>query len=641
MRLGSVDSWRIGVRIGSLMLVGMQAGAQDKPSPAFVSREPGNVFFAGQAVRFTQPGSRKRVHIVVTDYPGQTVKEGEFAANGVDLGVLPRGYYELRQAGEGVQSDPVAFVVVPHPHPHAAGRTATDAALSWLVPEKRYEEGAELLRRAGVLWVRDRMGWGEVEPERGKFTWGKYDRSADLQAHRGLQVVQVFHASPKWSRADGAANRFPDDLRDAYTFARSAALHYHGRVKAWEVWNEADIPAFSVDPGSEYAAFLKAMYLGFKSADPHLPITQVSFALPSERFGKSLVENGTAAYYDVYNYHVYDDPKNYVSRAQGHLARMAASGAAGRPVWLTEAGIPLPAVDGALTPEEKRRQAEFIPKSYVESLIHGTDRHFFFVFPPYLENGVAFGLLDADLKPTPGYAALATLTDALGAAKYRGEMVFRQPGLHLHVFDNGRSDTLVAWSDAANVIVPLPVALAKRRVIDRAQVRDVVGAAKPLNADIRGGEPRLTLSPSPIYLPLPYGTLTENLTPPLPTAGPAAAAPRDELHAIVLRLRLPEARADKSEEAFRLRSGQPAALEVQVYNFGKRPFTGTVTVRAPEGGRLNRGLLTVTHLPPMGRQDERLTLTPGAGAARNQLRAVAETAQGEHSSPAVVEIVWE
>src|SRR5581483_11110499 len=98
------------------------------------------------------------------------------------------------------------------------------------------------------------------------------------------------------------------------------------------------------------------------------------------------------------------------------------------------------AVDGTLTPEDKRRQAEFIPKSYVESLAHGTDKHFFFVFPHYIENGVEFGTLTADLKPYPGYAALATLTDALGAAIYLGEIRFRQPGLHLHVFNNGEGE---------------------------------------------------------------------------------------------------------------------------------------------------------------------------------------------------------
>ncbi len=622
-----------------LIAMAAQAGAEVQ----FHSREPGNVFLAGQEARFIATGGGKRLRVRVRDVSGQVMKEGEFPANSIHFSKLPCGYYEIAVVeGEGA-SEATPFVLVPEPHPGRAGRAAVDAALSWLVPPSRFEEGAELLRRAGFSWVRDRLRWGEVEPERGKFAWGHYDHSAAAQTRRGLHVVQVFHDSPKWARTDGATNRLPDDLRDVYRFAQAAAQHFRGRVAAWEVWNEADIPNFLPDPASEYAAFLKAAALGFKAGDRSLPITQVSFALPAGRFGESLRENGTAAYYDIYNYHVYDDPANYAARAQGHIDLLRRSGAAGRPIWLTEAGMPLHAVNGTLSPEDRRRQAEFIPKSYVESLAHGTDKHFFFVFPHYLENGVEFGVLDADLKPLPGYAALATLTDALGEANYRGAIRFRQPGLHLHVFDNGAGDTLVAWSDTPDVRVPIAIAPAFRREMAKAQVRDLVGTPHPL--DIGPGDlPRLTLSASPVYLRLPKGALAETISPPTqPPASstPAPPAPHYDLAEIVARLRLPEASVDKSAEAFRLPSRSPTPVEVQIYNFGGRKFTGTLALDAPTGWTLSRRLVPVTDLPPMGRQVETLTLTPGAdsGAAPVPIRGIARTRDGAQSSPVVVEIL--
>ncbi|HZO88901.1 MAG TPA: hypothetical protein VFB38_11240 [Chthonomonadaceae bacterium] len=627
--------------VGLLLGMAAQAGAQVR----FASQEPGNVFLDGEAVRFTAEGGGPRVRVRVMSYTGQVVKEGEFPASAISLGKLPRGYYEILPAEIEGRALPTPFVVVPRPHPRAEGRPAVDAALSWLVPTARYEEGAELLRRAGFLWVRDRLSWGEVEPERGKFAWGRYDRSASAQAKRGLNVYQVFHDTPKWARADGATNRFPDDLRDAYQFARAAARHFRGKVKAWEVWNEADIPAFSVDPGSEYAAFLKAIYLGFKAEESNLPITQVSFALAPGRFAQSLVENGAAAYYDIYNYHIYDNPQNYAARARSHRELMRKSGAVGRPVWLTEAGIPLRAVDGTLTPEDKRRQAEFIPKSYVESLAHGTDKHFFFVFPHYLENGVEFGTLTADLKPYPGYAALATLTDALGAAIYLGEIRFRQPGLHLHVFNNGEGETLMAWSDRPGVRVPLSLAPFARKQSKALQTLDVVGTPHPMETDARNGVPVLTLSSAPVYLLLPQNALPEVVPPPsAPNASSAEAPPpRYGLRGIVVRLRLPQARPDKEAQAFRLRSRQPTTVEAQVYNFGGREFTGTLLLTPPEGWALNRRAVAITDLPPMGRQVETLTLTlESRGAAgRKLLRGVARAAYGEQSSPAVVDVIVE
>jgi hypothetical protein len=618
-----------------LALLTAQAGAQVK----FTTKAPGNVVFAGEAARFTAKGTGRRVVVQVMDYDGKTAKQGEFPANAIDLGVLPRGYYLLEYAAPDGTSLQTPFVVVPRPRP--AGRTAIDAALSWLVPANRYEEGAELLRRAGFRWVRDRISWGEIEPTPGKYVWGRYDRSADAQSKRGLQVTQVFHTIPAWARADGATNRFPDDLRDVYRFAKAAAQRFRGRVKAWEVWNEADIPAFSIDPGCEYAAFLKAAYLGFKAGDSGLPVTQVSFALASERFGESLMENGAPAYYDIFNYHIYDIPGNYAARAAVHKRLLARSGVQGRPIWLTEAGIPLKAVNAILTPEDQRRQAEFIPKSYVESLAHGTDRHFFFVFPHYLENGVEFGALDADLKPYPGYAALATVTDALGEANYIREIRFRQPGLHLHLFDNGDGETLVAWSDTPGVTFPLPLNPAKRAA--KAQVLNVVGAPLSPETDAQGSL-LLPLSPSPIYVILPRGAMTE---PEAARANPSpakksASPPIYGLREIVVRLRLPDAKTDKDAQAYRVAAGQPAKLEAQVYNFGRRAFAGTVLITPPDGWKLDRSELAVTNLPPMGRQVETLTLTPDAsGKDRRLLRGVARRADGEQSSPVVVDLFAE
>ena len=51
--------------------------------------------------------------------------------------------------------------------------------------------------------MRERLSWGEVEPERGRYDWGRYDRSATALAQRGIKVYQILHDSPKWSRADG------------------------------------------------------------------------------------------------------------------------------------------------------------------------------------------------------------------------------------------------------------------------------------------------------------------------------------------------------------------------------------------------------------------------------------------------------
>jgi hypothetical protein len=553
-------------------------------------------------------------------YDGRDVPPGAFGPDNCSFMDLPRGYYELTVT-DGSQTVVAPVVILPRPHPRPDSRLATDAAHSWLLPPARFDAGADLLQKAGFSWIRERLSWPEVEPERGVYRWGKYDASADAAVKRGINVYQVFHQTPGWARADHAWNRYPDDLRDVYNFCRAAAQHFKGRVRAWEVWNEADISAFSVDPGSEYAAFLKAAYLGFKAGDPKVQVTQVSLALASPEFHESLYRNGTPAYFDIFNYHIYANPKDYPARAQAHFALMDRFGVPKAPVWLTEAGIPLMAVKNTLTPEAKRRQAEFIPKSYAMSLACGTDRHFFFVFPHYLENGVEFGVMDAEMRPYPGYAALATVNDMLGAARFMGRVNLPgAPDAQALLFDNGRGETLAAWTEGASHRVELP---------DGAKVFDCVGDLLEQKED---GHPTAAVGTSPVYIRAPRGAF-KAVPAGLPQRNPAKSAPR-YLHEdvsparyagqqIVVRIRPAEDGILKGAKVCKFKASRSARIEVQVYNFGKQPRAGTVRLSAPQGWSLEPSSFDGDFLP-MERRVFVATLTPpGRGTlATGELRGI-------------------
>lgn len=87
-----------------------------------------------------------------------------------------------------------------------------------------------------------------MEPERGRFADrpNNYDRVAQIQFEAGLRVLQVFHLSPAWAGdkvLDGehTTARFPRDLRDMFGFCQEMAKRFHGKVHAWEPWNEANV----------------------------------------------------------------------------------------------------------------------------------------------------------------------------------------------------------------------------------------------------------------------------------------------------------------------------------------------------------------------------------------------------------------
>ena len=543
-------------------------------APQLISTAPSNVYLQGHIVKFALEGFQSSpVSYSLADYAGRIVKTGA-AVSTIIFPALPAGYYTLTAAQGGVSVSAPAAVVYP-PHPGYHGPIAVDSASAWLVPPDKFSQTAEILHLAGFGTVRERLSWGQVEPARGQYNWGKYDSCITAESENGISVDDIFHDCPSWARADHAVNRFPDDLRDAYNFARTLAEHYRGKVKTWEVWNEAD-GGFSVDMADQYAAFLKACYLGFKSADPDLKVAQVSMAGPAGLYEDNLFQNDTQDYFDIYNYHVYANPSLYPQRAEGHFATMRKYGVGGKPVWVTEAGIFLHEVNNELTPEEARVQADFIPKSYAMSLANGSAKHFFFVFPHYLEPGVEWGVLTEGMLPYPGYCALAASTHFLGSARYLGAVsIDNDPQITAESFANGEQGVLVMWSNGGKKKISIETPLLRN-----AKFYNVVGSPLKFSAD----QPNtITVGASPIFVDAqlsPLRKASENIR--------SIRSPRREtyphpgLPGIVVRTVMPDSSMLKLSEVYSISANHQTPFHVQVYNFSKKRFDGVVTIHIPE-----------------------------------------------------------
>jgi len=619
-------------RWGLILAGGFALGAARPAGSLEVgSAAPGHVFIEGEELAFALvPGAGEALpeELQVVDYHGEVVARPTPQEKLV-LPALPRGYYELRAGTRKLTS----WAVVPDPDSRVPGdsRLATDCAHSWLIRSPdQYGPASELLRRAGFRWVRERLSWGEVEPERGKFLWGKYDQTADEESRRGIRVYQIFHNIPAWARADRNWKAYPDDLRDVFHFARAAAEHFKGRIQAWEIWNEADIPGFSEELGDEYAAFHKAAALGFRAGDPDVKVLMVSLAMGPGKFADDIFLNGIAPYTDIYNWHIYARPQDYPARAQAHLALMARHGLSRWPMWLTEAGIPLRDRDGGLSPEDERRQAEFIPRSYVYSLASGVDKHFWFVFPYYLENGIDFGSLNPDLTPKPGYVALSTITYALGRGDYRGRLEVGRESAHVHVFDRGDgSQAAVCWSEEGAMEVDLPVSGKSVTLLS------LVGT--PTLRPIAGGTLRLTLKAEPFYLLLPEGEF-RGVVPPSPRPEAAKPALTTDLPGLVLRWRFPAGTAQKQSESYVLPANETAKLELQIYNLGTEAFSGQVVLSVPEGWEVHEEAGPI-RLAPLDRAVRELSLIPRWNGSVEPQRLGAVVQSGDRrSTPALATV---
>ncbi|MGB9598031.1 MAG: hypothetical protein ACPL7B_17225, partial [Candidatus Poribacteria bacterium] len=213
------------------------------------SNHIGNIWTEEEKVKFGIDADSE-FNLVIADYYGKNVYKGKIntGKSELDLGKFQKGYYLLTVKSEN-ETKKIHFAIVPSPdsRPDMSDSTiASDVAMSWLVKPEHFDDLAKLIKLAGIVWVRDRINWGEVEIARGRFAENtKYDLSADIQTKNGLKVYQVFHATPGWAQEAKSSHSFPDDLRDIYNFASEMARRYKGKVLAWEVWNEPDITVFS------------------------------------------------------------------------------------------------------------------------------------------------------------------------------------------------------------------------------------------------------------------------------------------------------------------------------------------------------------------------------------------------------------
>jgi hypothetical protein len=583
-----------------------------------VQGEFAGVFLEGQTVTVAVPAeaASKAVRWQAVDDRRVVTSLADLAASAsrVELGKLGIGWYRiefLEQDGTCMAWTTAAVLAKPTAPVPQDSPICLDSATAWFARNDgdKQDRLTRLAALAGANWVRDRLRWNDVQPQRDGFVESEttYDTSARIQTAHGLKVLQVFHDTPPWAVAEGdTRGRYAGDLRDVYRLCKAMAVRFRGTVHAWEPWNEGNVATFGGHTTDEMCSYQKAAYLGFKAGDPNILVCwNVSTAVPTRLHTSLVLLNETWPYFDTYNIHTYDWPDSYE-----RLRQPVYDAACGRPIWLTESdrGIPYATPEPwcDLSRENEIRKAEFIAQSYASSLFAGADRHFHFILGHYCEGGrIQFGLLRLDETPRPSYVALAAVGRFLAGARCLGKWdIEGQPNAHVYAFqakpDGKHQDVLVAWAekpgdwDQRGKTVAdwtLPQGTAVEEVYD--YLGRSLGSAVPAQ-----------LRPPPIFVLLAPGESKR-----LPLREPQQSPFRSGVAGpIVLQLHMPASTSVNidqipwaSDIEHKVQPETEIELPLYAYNFSERPARGRITVEhAPAGWRLTPSAWDVT-LDAMGR----------------------------------------
>lgn len=84
-------------------------------------------------------------------------------------------------------------------------------------------------------------------------------------------------------------------------FAQELSRTFKDKVRIWEFWNEQDI-GFALDGAWDYAAAMKAAYLGFKAGNPDTLVASGGLSKTDLiNYSHVMMQNGLKDYFDIFN----------------------------------------------------------------------------------------------------------------------------------------------------------------------------------------------------------------------------------------------------------------------------------------------------------------------------------------------------
>ena len=573
---------------------------------------------------------------------------------------LPLGYYRcyIRSGSQGSWSKPLTFARIVDAAsrklnsdmPYAVGSILADFvrflpqdSQKLFAAKSSLAMVADLEKLAGIGFVREYMCWGDLNPQPGEFAWGgRYGTMADLYSQRGIRAVAFVVTPPEWA----CSKKYPSmaqDLMALYRFFREAASQFKGSITAWELGNEFDGGGASSSggPGWEYAAAMKAAYLGVKAGNPAATFVFIAGnnVMPLHPWTHMVMRNGVAGYFDAFNFHWYPPLAAYPGGIQsGVQAQRDFLGEYGivKPIWITENGL-IGEGDGACQPylpaaesrehdeDQERQQAEFVVKSQITMQSLGIARDFSFVFPPFCEGGKVWGLLRLDGTVKPGYVALANLTQQLGWSRFLG-VIDLAPEVSGFLFaDPDGSQTVVAWAKGSERTVTFPNGIDHVRIVDLLGTETQVATEK--------GECTLVVGKYPVY----WRGLRD-----LKPSRPALAAGADSAAAesttdkeVVLRIVFKESQEIQGRTAVLLDQPSVCQAGLEILNFGKAPKV--VRLRNLGKGYRLEAAPAKTRVPAM--ESRTVPITIRLAAPVNVVLKVGATVGRKRVSPIEVPLV--
>jgi hypothetical protein len=225
-----------------------------------------------------------------------------------------------------------------------------------------------IMKTAGVEWVRADIPWGLVEHDRpNEGNWLLVDRIVNMVQAEGMKLDAIIGAPPRWAYAapppvDDCPTGPDFDVFSYANFAAEVAQRYgSSRVQVIELENAPNLPGPHSDWHSAnacaYTRLMQASYPAIKAVDPNITVLTGGLGAQNNKRGgvsgdsflASMYQFGAAGSFDAVSWHPYSYPcfptgPCSKSRPWARTAvvrqLMVDNGDGAKLIWATEFGSP-------------------------------------------------------------------------------------------------------------------------------------------------------------------------------------------------------------------------------------------------------------------------------------------------------------
>ncbi len=332
------------------------------------------------------------------------------------------------------------------------------------------------LREAGVTFLRNDLGWSDVEREPGvyDFAGSGYDDFVEAAEADGQRILFILdYGNPLYGPPQVVAS---DEGRRAFAaFAGAAARRYGGRGHMWEIWNEPNIPQFWSGDGvlpdaAQYALLIEAAAPVLREADPSgriligAPFMGLPAVIPllggieGQEFLRRLFATGAQELADGVTAHFYRaEPPESVAAAVSEIRQSMQEAGTVLPVWSGEWGYSTYDSDAPptglnfLPAVSLDRQASYAVRMMLHDYEIGLAGSVWFQDrdaenPDPGDIEAHWGLLQHDLGAKPAFTSVSALTGLLGDATSFTSLALGA-GEHGLTFETTARPVTALWSE--------------------------------------------------------------------------------------------------------------------------------------------------------------------------------------------------